>query len=482
MGLPLCEKISGWLEPPEVFEQIKGLPYPFLLDTAMLVDGLGYHSFLGFDPFLIMASKGRHVILNEKNKITRLDGSPLAVLKTLLNKYAMPAPGDAFPFHGGAVGYFSYDLGRQYKNIPQWAADDLQTPDLFLGFYDTIMAMDMKAREMFVISTGLPLRGRAGYQRAGQRIKLWMEHLARSSLSRDLPGPGHEPVRLSSNFTPHQYQAAVGKVIQKIEAGDIRVVNLTQRFCTPKPRDPWCIYRQLREINPAPFAAFLSCGDLEVICASPERFLKVADNIVETRPIKGTRPRGRTPQEDQLLRRELWESEKDRAELKMVVDMECRYLDQVCQPGSIKVPELYRVESYATVYQLVSTVQGHLRPGLGISELLAATFPGGSITGAPKTRAMEIIEEMESVRRGVYTGSIGYIGFDGQLDLNVVIRTILARDNNLYFQVGGGITQASEPRAEYMETLDKARALARAVGVERALVDLYRSPCIGGLV
>jgi para-aminobenzoate synthetase component 1 len=469
--LPLFQKPAARESAPEIFERLKNLPYPFLLDTGMLVDNLGHHSFAGADPFLVMSSKGRQITLWEGGRSTTFSGSPMAVLKKLLSRYAMPPENGLFPFNGGAVGYFSYDLGRLFEKIPEQAIDDLGTPDIWLGFYDTVVAVDVRTNEATVISTGLPERGDAALERANRRLREVEELLRQDNSPRserkniscleDFPF-------LTSNFTPEEYRNMVKRAIEYIAAGDIFQVNLTQRFSVPQCVEAWELYKKLRTINPAPFAAFLSCDGMEILSASPERFLKVEGDRVETCPIKGTRPRGRTPEEDERLRRELWNSEKDRAELMMIVDLERNDLGRVCEIGSVKVPELFRLEEYATVFHLVSTVEGRLLPGKDITDLLAASFPGGSITGAPKIRAMEIIEEMEPVRRGVYTGSIGYIGFDGRVDLNIVIRTILAAGGKMYFQVGGGITADSDPHKEYVETLDKARALARALGLEKS--------------
>lgn len=473
VNLPLYQKVpvpAGGA--PAVFQRLKALPYPFLLDTGMLVEGLGHHSFAGADPFLVLKTRGREVSLQEGGKHAVYAGDPMVELKGLLARYAMPTGHGLFPFNGGAVGYFSYDLGRMFEKIPARAADDLKTPDLCLGFYDVLVAVDVRTGETTVISTGLPERGTAALERAQARL----EYIA--GLLNEEPGTSHcrynrqggdggQKAGLVSNFSPDGYRDVVRRAVEYIYAGDIFQVNLSQRFCTPQTVDAWELYTRLRKINPAPFAAFLSYEDLEIISASPERFLKVEGGRVETRPIKGTRPRGRTPEEDGRMRTELLESEKDRAELMMIVDLERNDLGRVCEIGSVRVPDLYRLEEYATVFHLVSTVEGKLPPGKDVTDLLAASFPGGSITGAPKIRAMEIIEEMEPVRRGVYTGSIGYIGFDGRADLNIVIRTILAAKGSFYFQVGGGITADSDPHREYMETLDKARALVRALGLEK---------------
>ncbi len=465
--LPLYKQLPLRAEAPEIFERLRDLPHPFLLDTGMLVRGLGHHSFAGADPFLVMSCKGRQITLQQGDgkKIT-FTGSPMAELKKLLQCFAMPEENSILPLNGGAVGYFAYDLGRLFEALPERAEDDLQVPDLWLGFYDTVVAVDVLSGAVTAVSTGLPERGAAARQRAEERLAFLTSRLdagVHRHRSRPAAVPAAPGGRLVSNFSPAGYRAVVKRAVEYIAAGDIFQVNLSQRFCAPQTVDSWTLYRRLREINPAPFAAFLCCGGIDIISASPERFLRLAGGRVETRPIKGTRRRGRDPVEDDKLRRELWQSEKDRAELMMIVDLERNDLGRVCRVGSVRVPELCRLEEYATVFHLVSTVEGILPAGKDITDLLAAAFPGGSITGAPKIRAMEIIEELEPVRRGVYTGSIGYLGFDGRADLNIVIRTMLATGGNLYFQVGGGITADSDPHMEYLETLDKARALVRAL-------------------
>ncbi|MGB9803973.1 aminodeoxychorismate synthase component I, partial [Desulfofundulus sp.] len=409
--------------------------------------------------------------------------------------YRLPPGSCPLPFCGGAVGYFSYDLGRVLEKMPSLAVDDLQTPDLCLGFYDTATVVDRMTGEVWVVSTGFPETDpAAAAERARRRLDQTCCLLAggreeietvRTGISRE-PRPdagytgtsrvhtsNHErhsgkrnyPL-LFAHFDETSYCRAVQRAKDYIAAGDIFQVNLSQRFSLPRLMEPWPLYRRLRAINAAPMAAYLNFGEFQVVCSSPERFLKVTGRRVETRPIKGTRPRGKDPASDMRLREELWNSEKDRAELVMIVDMERNDLGRVCRTGSVRVPELYRLEEYATVFHLVSTVEGELAPDKDVVDLLAAAFPGGSISGAPKIRAMEIIEELEPVRRGIYTGSIGYIGFDGNTDLNIVIRTLIFKGAQIYFQVGGGITIDSDPYMEYVETLDKARALVRALGLD----------------
>jgi len=508
--LPVFKKINMVPDDVAVYQRLKGLPYSFLLDSAMPAAGLARYSFAAGDPFLVFRSTGRLIELcrpagggkGAYNKEIFL-GNPFEVLGRLLCEYALARGSKPVPFVGGAVGYWAYDLGRQIEKIPERAANDQGLYDCWLGFYDTLAAVDHAAKEVYLVSTGFPEKGGRAPVRAAKRLAEFEALLAGGALPEaagaggkkaslgNLPapprtGPGRtiqEPgpamsqedyyalmegtslPLLRTDFTRAGYCAVVDRAREYIAAGDIFQVNLSQRFCLPAGPDPWTVYRRLREINPAPMAAFLNFGDLAVVSASPERFLKVTGRLVETRPIKGTRPRGGDPAENRRWRNELWNSAKDRAELVMIVDLERNDLGRVCRVGSVNVPELFRIEEYATVFHLVSTVTGELDRDKGVVDLLAATFPGGSITGAPKVRAMEIIEELEPVRRGIYCGSIGYLGFDGDADLNIVIRTLVFTGGKIYFQVGGGITIDSDPDAEYLETLDKALALVRALGL-----------------
>jgi para-aminobenzoate synthetase component 1 len=272
-----------------------------------------------------------------------------------------------------------------------------------------------------------------------------------------------EQIGLRSTFTHRGYLTAVTRVREYILAGDIFQANLSQRFEAPLREAPWPLYRRLREINPAAFGAYMDCGDFQVLSVSPERFLRLSGTQVETRPIKGTRPRGLGPMHDAMLGRVLSESDKDRAENVMIVDLLRNDLSRVCRPGSVRVPELFSLEHHPTVHHLVSTVVGELEPPADAVALVRATFPGGSITGAPKVRAMEIIAELEPTRRGVYCGSLGYLGADGEMDTSIAIRTCVTTNDRVYFQAGGGIVADSDPEQEYRETLDKARGIIRAL-------------------
>ncbi len=462
--LPLVARLP-YTDPKQIVERLPGAD-KFILHSALVTGDIGRYSFLGSDPFLVFAAKGKTVTFRENGEERRVQSNPVAALKKLINKFHRP-PDAAVPFTGGAVGYFAYDLGWLFEELPHRAEDDLHLPDLYLPFYDRVIAVDHVNREILVFSHGFPFTGEAGVARARERLQQLLDLLAGTKTAGERFRPGVVAGEPESNFTREEYLRMVERGKEYIAAGDIFQVNLSQRFQAPLYISPWELYLRLATVNPAPFAAYLDFRPAAVVSASPERFLRLKGDRVETRPIKGTRPRGKNSAEDERLRRELYHSPKDRAELVMIVDLERNDLGRVCRTGSVKVPRVFRLEEYATVFHLVSTVEGCLRPGLDICDLLAASFPGGSITGAPKIRAMEIIEELEPTKRSIYTGSVGYIDFSGDADLNIVIRTFLVKDGMAYFQVGGGIVADSQPEAEYQETLDKARALLTSLGKER---------------
>lgn len=459
--LPLVERLL-YVEPQLLVDQLPG-EEKFLLHSALVGGDIGRFSFLGSDPFLIFSVKDGKVIVKEKEHRQCYHEEPLIVLKRLLKKYRRSNMSD-IPFTGGAVGFFSYDLGWCFEKLPSSTVDDLRLPDLYLPFYDRVIVVDHIKEETLIFSHGFPLDGEEGIKRARDRLDELVGLLNRRTDAN--PGKKTEASagNMTSNFTKEDYIKMVKKGKEYIAAGDIFQVNLSQRFQVPISITPWELYQRLADANPAPFSSFLDFTPVSVVSSSPERYMRLKGNWVETRPIKGTRPRGDNRQEDRRLRQELYESPKDRAELVMIVDLERNDLGRVCQVGSVKVPQVFRLEEYATVFHLVSTVEGMLRPGLDVNDLIKASFPGGSITGAPKIRAMEIIEELEPTKRSIYTGSIGYIDYSGDADLNIVIRTFLIKNNIAYFQVGGAIVADSDPEAEYQETLDKAKGLIKSLG------------------
>ena len=476
------KKVQSTIAPFEVYCHCKDEPYSFILDSRMDPERLGRYSFVGASPFAWFRSKGNQVHIWQENQgETRLTGNPFTLLKDFLNSYQMVTklPEGVPPFSGGAVGYFGYELGEVIEELPGNSIDDLMLPDCLLGFYDKIFAFDHLLNKAFLFTLGRASTASEAKTKADEmmkefdteihNIKVQFETDKMSlKLGDNMPREENDKdfsSKLKSNFTREQYCRTVEQVKDYIAAGDIYQANLSQRFEAELEISPFELYCRLRAINPAPFASFLNFGDVVVASASPERFLLLSDKIVETRPIKGTRPRSSDPEKDRQYREELLNSEKDRAELIMIVDLERNDLGRVCLPGTVKVPELFTLEAYATVYHLVSTVTGVLPEDKDITDLLYASFPGGSITGAPKIRAMEIIDQLEGLKRNVYTGSIGYISLDGKADLNIVIRTFVIKNNRVYFQVGGGIVADSEPEKEYQETLDKAKALMESLAL-----------------
>ncbi len=472
LRFPLIEEIDTQLSPPDAFELLfEGKHFSFFLDSGMDPGKLGHYSFIGGSPFLILSSRGSEITLTRGTEKSRLSGNPFDVVNNLMEIYHLDSSSPPVPFLGGAVGYFSYDLCHFIERLPCSAVDDLQLPECYFGFYDLVVAFDNLQGKAYIISTGFPeLKESKRIEKASQRLGEVKERLANvSGSSRETPliliSSPIEQVTLVGGFTHQEYVDAVKKARKYIIDGDIFEVNLSQRFEAELSITPYELYQRLRQINPAPFACYLGFDDVSVVSASPERFIRVRGDWAETRPIKGTRPRGITPEEDESLANELMSSVKDRAENIMIVDLERNDLGHVCRFGTVKVTELAKLEVFPTVFHLTSTVEGKLREGKNCIDLLKATFPGGSITGAPKVRSMEIIDELEPTRRSVYTGNIGYLSFNGDLDLNIAIRTFLIKGSKAYFQVGGAVVYDSSPEAEYQETLDKARALIDALNM-----------------
>ncbi len=488
---PLVDNLGTAGDPMEAVGRFLDLPYLLFLDSATgaALAGeshqLGRYSFLAADPACVIRSKGRKTELGGPGRPwTPIGADPLIALRDLLAPFAADPVSGLPPFQGGAAGYIGYDYGALLERLPPTRFDDLAIPDVVLGLYDWVIAWDHLLETAWIVSTGLPETGPRRGDRAGERLAMVRERLGGPArdVSRPVPGPtappaaeapsypvlgveGAEAIGLRSTFTHRGYLDAVTRVRDYIVAGDIFQANLSQRFQAPLTEPAFDLYARLRHDNPAAFAAYLDVGELRVLSASPERFLRLDENRrhVETRPIKGTRPRGLGPMHDAALGRALSESDKDRAENVMIVDLLRNDLSRVCRPGTVRVPELFALEQHPTVHHLVSTVVGELDPAADAIDLLRAAFPGGSITGAPKVRAMEIIAELEPSQRGVYCGSIGYLSTTGAMDTSIVIRTYLALRGRVYFQAGGGIVADSDPEMEYRETLDKARALIRAL-------------------
>jgi para-aminobenzoate synthetase component I len=418
-----------------------------LLESSTIMTGLARWSYIITDPAATLEARGSGTTFQHENW-----SDPFTALETLLQRYKPEPANDGPDFQGGFIGYLGYDLARHLETLPSIAKADLNWPGMRLHLADFVLAHDGINQSWFAIS--LELRG------FYNRKKIWNDILAQAQhgSSESATFKAGEPISLTTNET---YLEQVERTLEYIRAGDVFQVNLSHRLEASFHGDPWGLYERLAARSPAPFAAYISGTDFTMVSASPERFLRVRNNTLEARPIKGTRARGSTPELDQLARHELETSLKDRAENLMIVDLLRNDLGRVCQFGSVRTPDLFRLEAHGPVWQMVSTVTGELRENLGPVDALRACWPGGSMTGAPKIRSMEIIEKLEPVRRGPYAGSIGYFNLSGTMDLSIVIRTAMidhARDRVLV-QVGGGIVADSQPELELEETYAKARAI-----------------------
>jgi para-aminobenzoate synthetase component 1 len=459
---PIVEELDRSLDPFDVCRRLAHLPHLLFLDSADAGPRFGRYSFVTADAFEWYTAR------------RTASGDPIRALAARLTQLpAVAAVAGLPPFQGGAAGLFGYDLCHHIERTPRPRFDEFGTPDLAVGIYDWVAAFDHVSGDAWLISTGLPEIDLSRRRRRAARRLAFVRSALRSPRRTAWPtGPPIEPaVRfglpqlpgLESNFDRPGYLAAARRAIDYVHAGDCFQVNLSQRLLHPATEPPLEVYGRLRRRNPAPFAAYFDLGEFIIASASPERFLRVQNGAVETRPIKGTRPRGATPEEDLRRARELLASAKDRAENVMIIDLLRNDLGRVCAYGSVQVAAVCALESYRSVHHLVSEVRGTLRPELGALDLLRASFPGGSVTGAPKVRALEIIAELEPTARGPYCGAIGYIGFDGSMDTNILIRTFTIGGGWLQFPVGGGIVADSTPEEEYAETLDKAEGLLRAL-------------------
>jgi para-aminobenzoate synthetase component I len=452
----LIRKIDTKLNSFQLYTIFKDRKDSFFLDSGMDSEKLGQFSFIGFDPIALFKSKDREIVITRDGAETVMEGNPFDELQKLIAEYKLDYITE-IPFVGGAVGYFSYDLCHHVEKLPRTAVDDVKIPDAYFGIYDGIIAIDHRGGvdKVYVATLGV----KSDEEELCLEIMAAIESGEREGIEISLPEKKRKSEFKSNFASKEEYKEAIEKVRAYIKTGDIYQANLTQRFETTIEETPYELYGKLRSINPAPFASYLNLDGFQIVSSSPERFIKLKDGIIETRPIKGTIPRGKTAEEDKRNREQLLSSEKDKAELLMIVDLERNDLGRVAKTGTVKVTELFHLEEYATVYHLVSTIEAELREDCDAIDCVKATFPGGSITGAPKIRSMEVIDELEPTQRNIYTGSIGYIGFNGDMDLNIVIRTVVCKDGKAYFQVGGGITWDSDPQLEYEETLHKAKAL-----------------------
>jgi para-aminobenzoate synthetase component I len=467
---PFIQLCPGIRSAFEAFWRLCDERHVAFLDSALPDARLGRLSIVASDPVLVFKAEGDATTITGGRTQVRQSENPFAVLRELEQRFGA-GNGGQWP-HGALMGYLGYGLRRFVERVPAGKTDAMAMPDAWFGVYDRLLVFDHDNGRATIISTGVDESGRADAGRARQRAEEWQRKLAADVALPRLPvlAGDREPV-LESNLTRDDYERAIRRILDYIAAGDVYQINFSQRFRARTAAEPALLYHALRTANPAPFAAYLDCGTGQVLSSSPERFLCIRGRDIQTRPIKGTRPHTGNEQADQKAARELMMSAKDQAELLMITDLERNDLGRVSAFGSVHVPELVTLENYATVMHLVSTVEGRLAEGVTAVDALRACFPGGSITGAPKIRAMEIIDELEPDARGVYTGAIGYLGFNGVSDFNIAIRTMVCQNGVVHFHAGGGIVADSEPALEYEETLHKACGMMRALTQAETMAD-----------
>ena len=476
--VPLYAEFIGDLETPiSAVLKFSGEENVFLLESAEAAERFGRYSFLGFDPKRTLSYRdGLYTVVDADGVREVPAKDPFRGLAEIMGRRTVAPLPNLPAFVGGAVGYLSYDAVRYLERLPDVPPDDLNVPEAYFAVTDSLVVFDHLRHKVLVISLVDAARLRhvegegfaAAYRRAADDIRRVVERLSAPLAHRALPS-GSGDFGISSNFSREGYEEAVQRAKEYIRAGDAFQIVPSQRFASPVgDLDPLLLYRGLRTVNPSPYMTYLKLGDLSLVGASPEPLVRVEGRRVMTRPIAGTRPRGATPEEDALLAEELLADEKERAEHVMLVDLGRNDLGRVSEVGSVELASFMEVERYSHVMHIVSTVEGNLRDDLTALDALAAAFPAGTVSGAPKVRAMEIIDELEPTRRGPYAGATGYYGVDGRLDTCITLRTALLKDGVAYFQAGGGVVADSVPSLEYEESRNKARAMSRALEVARS--------------
>ncbi|RAP19282.1 Para-aminobenzoate synthase, aminase component [Brevibacillus laterosporus] len=465
---------------------------PICPDVALLESGrTGRYSYLAFNPFLRLSSKRGQILLEymRDHTVTHVEKAkthnPLAFLRQVMSDYSAPRLEQLPDFAGGAVGYLSYEMNQYFEpTLQKLPNDDLQLPDLYVMIYEDMIAFDQMTRECVLLTHVSSAASQEEYDVACQHLFMWERTLKErvDALQMDdlhleqkrIPhaqldweelrkNPLKQTTPIAVSFEQQEFEEAVRRIQQYISAGDVFQVNLSVRQSAPLNVTAEQVYATLRKLNPSPYMGYLPFPEFQIVSGSPELLIKVQDGQVSTRPIAGTRPRGKDAAEDEALANELLANEKERAEHVMLVDLERNDMGRVCQYGSVEVSEFMVVEKYSHVMHIVSHVTGKLAEDKDAYDAVEAAFPGGTITGAPKVRTMEIIEELEKVRRGVYTGSVGWFGFNGDVEMNIAIRTMVVKDQVGHIQAGAGIVIDSKPEAEYYESLKKAEALWKAV-------------------
>jgi len=441
--IPYFENVS------HVFAHFSDLSWAVFLDSGRPVSQLGRYDIFSAYPYKTFLTKDNQTLIETAGHRQIVYEDPFSLLNAELSQ--THCDNHKLPFTGGAMGFFSYDLGRKIERMPNIAEDDIATPDMAIGIYRWAYIADHHTKTSVLVG-----------DLSDQRVRLYWDEIV-SLVQNPLPASDENSYvstdKIESNMSEAQYKEKFSQVKHYISSGDCYQINLAQRFKVPVSGKSWNGYQQLRTINPSPYSAFINIPQHTVLSVSPERFIKIEDGVAETKPIKGTRPKLDDAVQDKNILLDLLNSDKDRAENVMIVDLLRNDFSKSCQANSVKVTKLFEIESFPTVHHLVSTITGELPQTVSAIQLLRECFPGGSITGAPKIRAMQIIEELEPHRRGLYCGSIGYIGFNGRMDTNIAIRTLVQKDNHAYFYAGGGLVWDSQADAEYQETFDKAAAM-----------------------
>ena len=460
-----CEEQDVPFDPVALFERLRTrVRYPFLLDSADGPLKVARYCILGGNPFGIFTSKGSRSEFRSNGQMETFAGNPLDALQEILNRYPSPRVEYLPDLYAGAVGFFSYDVKNLIESLPDTVEDDLDLPEISLFFVDSIVLLDRSDGSIKLCASS---PGESdpdiAYEKARTKLDYLKQILRNDNGSAGSVESGYEFGRLGSTHDVKSYADMLRTTKEYIAAGDIFQANLSQRIHAEFRGDTLALYRTLRKINPSPFAFYCDFGEFQLVSCSPERLIKLADRRVDTRPIAGTRPRGASPEDDIVMTEELLLSSKETAEHIMIVDMSRNDIGRVCEYGSVRPDELKVTEKYSHVIHIVSNIVGRIREDRGAIDLLKAVFPGASITGVPKVRCMEIIDELETVRRGPYTGSAGWIGFSGDMDLNIIIRTFVIAKEHAFIQVGGGVVADSNLEEEYLETWHKAKALVEAL-------------------
>jgi para-aminobenzoate synthetase component I len=464
---PVIQEVATGFTPEMLVAALGARAGVVLLRSDYFDSAQARYSFVAADPFLVFESFGSRCVTNQEGERREFYGNPWHALDGLMARYELLDELDLpFPV-GGCFGFWGYDLKNFVEpKLPRRAVNDLELPDCWVGFYGSLVVFDHRLGKTWIVASGVGAEGNRTAERARTEVESWR---ARFESVPELQAREVQTGEVRDSLAAGEFMSKVRRAQEYIRLGHIYQVNLSHRLSAPWSGSGWDFFLRLKDASPAPYSAYLNCGEFEIAASSPEMFLRISGSHIRTRPIKGTRPRHHDPTRDAQLSYELQTSAKEISELVMITDLLRNDLGRFCEFGSVQVPDLVRLEKYPQVQHLVSTIEGTLRPGVTHFAAFASCFPGGSITGAPKIRAMEIIDELEPISRGPYTGSLGFLGFNRESHLNIVIRTAVVKVGEVHFNVGAGIVADSEPEAEHEETLAKARGFIAALESSREI-------------